>query len=220
MASAVAANNQTRSQNRNLQAMQTAKEGAYRTGMDRQEGYAGEAGKAFAPMVEGQGATSFSNRQAADAASRMKAFTGAASPAQDYSFMGNAPNVTAAREQEFRDSDARTTRSNAALATLSGYGGADFGAGLDRNNYSRAFGNLSDRAVRDSNLIGMDMGQASSKAFKPANSALGALNTMGKLMTMYGAAGTPGVNYGTMPAPSQSFVGPMPQGWQFGSGVR
>jgi len=195
--SAVATNNQTRSANRNLQAVQTAKEEAYRQGMGRQTGYADEAGQAFTPMVQNQGADSFRNQLTANTADRLQAFNDGSSTAPDYTVSDGTPkNVAMAMEKAFGESDETTSRDRTALAKLGGYGDTQFDQGLGRNEFARAFGNLSDKASRDSNLIGMDMNTAANNAFKAPNAALSLAKQAGKMATMYGAAGMPGSGMG------------------------
>lgn len=215
--SAWATHNQTKAANRNMQAVQTAKEGKYQEGMNRQRQYADEAAAAFRPMVEGQGAGGFADKMAADTANRMRAFSSGKVPVVgDYSFSGSTPgNVAKAMEKAFSESDNKANRDNKNLAVLGAYNGANFGADMDRNKYARAFGNIADTAGRDSNLIGLDMQQAATRAFKGPNSAVGLMKQLGGIASMGGAAlaGAGGVRTTEAARPtSQAFgsYGPQP----------
>lgn len=216
-----ATNNQTKAQNRNMQAMQTAKENAFRDGIARQDSYAGDAQKAFAPVVSSQGSDGFNTAVTNGTANRMQAFTDSRLPNDDYTFLGSTPsNVVAAKEQAFTDTNNKADVNNAALARLSGYGDANFNVGLDRNNYARAFGNIADKAQRDASLIGLDMNQANNRAFKAPNQGLAMAKTASNAAMMYGAAGTPGLAYGEAPRPYAGYVGPQPAKFQFGYNVQ
>jgi len=211
--SAIATNNQTKSANRNLQARQTAKENAYRAGMERQQGYADEAGQAFKGSIQEQGGDGFADELAAGTDRRLQAFNETKQGTPDYAVASSAPkNVALAREQAFGDASDKTDRDNSGLAALEGYGDALFNTGLARNEYARAFGNLSDKAQRDANLIGMDISAADRNAYKGPNAAVGMMGTLGKLAASYGAAGSPGLQYnpagGSLPAGVQGPVQP------------
>lgn len=205
-ASAWAGHNQTKAANRNAQAVQSAKEGKFREGLDRQLGYATEADKAFTPVIQGQGSDGFNDKLNTDIASRQQAFSsGRVSEPADYAVTDSTPgNVGAAREAIFKTYGDRTGRDNNNLATLGGYTGAGVNMGLDRNSYLRAFGNIADTASRDSNLIGLDMQQAANRAFKGPNAALSMIKQAGGMASMIGASGAAGGgNVGTAEAARQ-----------------
>ncbi len=192
-ASAVAKNNATNQQNRNMQSMQTAKENAYTAGIKRQQGYTEEAGNDFRPVIEDQGATAFNDKLAENTQNRVQAFSDNTLARPDYVMSDNAPsNVTLYADKAFADAGAKTTRDQVGSAVLGGYGDAAFNQGLVRNNFSRAFGNLTDKAGRDAGLIGLDMQSAAKKAFKAPSAWVGFMGDAGQAATMYGAAGAPG----------------------------
>ena len=194
MGSGWATHNQSKSANRNLKAVQNAKEDAYRRGIERQDGYAAEAGSAFRPMVENQGGDSFRTQLAENTAGRMEAFGPAESEASDYSIPGStSKNVAMAMEQAFGEEDEKTNRNRSGLAKLGGYGDTSLNQGFNRNSFARAFGNLSDTALRDSNLIGMDMQQAANNAYKGPNTSLSLAKAGSQLAAQYAAAGMPGM---------------------------
>ena len=215
--SAVAQRNQTKQGNRNAQAVQTAKEAAYRQGIARQDTAAAEAREGFNTSLNQQGADAFGDTLADAAGQRLGAFNEASTTPGDYS--RDVPkNVRLAQEQAFGESSDKTSSRNQALAALTGYGDASFNQGLARNKYARAFGNLSDKAQRDRGLIQLQMQNAANNAFKGPSASLGAAKQIGQLAASYGAAGTPGINTtgATVARPNQAFVGPQPLQPHFG----
>lgn len=211
-ASAVAKNNATNQQNRNMQAMQTAKEGQYQDGMNRQAGYTDEAQSAFAPVIANEGSGSFANQLANNTANRMQAFSANTLAAPNYVLADSTPaNVRLYADKAFNREGAKTTRDQNNSAILGGYGDTQFNQGLDRNAYTRAFGNLSDKALHDVNLVGLDMSAAAHNTFKAPSPWLGFMGDAGQAATMYGAAGSPGAPKTVEgPRPNAAFVGPQP----------
>jgi len=202
----------TRDDNKNMVRQQNAKNKAFADGMERQEGYANEAGQSFANEITNQGATNFQSQLNDNVSNRLTAFADnrPAITTNDYQFASTPKNVVLAQNKAFADVDSKINRDNAAFANLASYDDALFNTGMKRNEYGRAFGNLSDKARRDSNLIGLDMNAASNNAFKPSNPIWSILNGAGNAMAMGGAsyAGNKTPTTGTE-RPSSAFAGPM-----------
>lgn len=194
VASAAGTYMQTREAGKNAKRVQEAKNRAFASGMERQSEYANEASAAFQPAIQKQGGEGFNDQLDASTTERLNAFNDARIGNADYSVATpNAPkNVIMAREQAFNEADAEGDRDTTNLARLGGYGDSMFKTGLERNEYARAFGNLSDKASRDSNLIQLDMSAAGNNASKPGSLFPTLLKTGGSAATMYGAAGAPG----------------------------
>jgi hypothetical protein len=182
---------ESQEQAKNVQRMQNAKNQAYAENMARQRQYADEAGAAFTPTVQQQGAEGLNQSIEQSTAERLKVFNDNRISAPDYSpATNNAPkNVALAQEQAFGEAEANAERDNTNLARLGGYGGGLFNTGLTRNNYARAFGNLSDKAGRDVNLMPLDMDAASTNAYKSPSLFPTLLKAGGAAGSMYGAGG-------------------------------
>lgn len=207
---------QSRNQNKNMKMQQAAKNDAFRSGMDRQEGYANEAGQAFGRNITAQGKSAFDEQLDQAFGRRSQAFDNARANAGDYSIptLASAPkNVVIAQDRAFGAAADRSKQQSDALAKLTGYTDASFNQGLGRNEYNRAFGNLADKAGRDSRLIGIDMNAAANNAYKGPGILPMALKTAGSAASMYGAAGAPGLPFGG--APTAPTPVPNPRG-QFG----
>ena len=189
-ASGWATNNMTKSANRNMQAMQTAKEGAYNRSMDRQDEFANRAGQAFGSNVKTSGRESFDDLAAQNADKRLQAFTGSRMGDGTYDVAASTPkNVMMAKEKAFGEAAQKVADRDKVLSTLSGYGDAAFNQGLSRNAFGRAFGNIADEAGGDMALLPLEMQQAQNRAFKAPNSALGLAKQAGKLAVMGGSSG-------------------------------
>lgn len=188
-----AAKNQARSTN--------AKNQAFAEGMTRQRQYADEAGASFSDEITNQGADNFEDKRVEDAAERLQAFNDVRVQDDYTAGAASTPKNVVLAQQRAKDAGRATTDRDAEnLTTLSGYDGALFGQGLARNEYARAFGNLSDKALADSNLIGLDMQSAAANSQKAGSIFPTLLKTAGSAASMYGAGGgsfgsaTPGAN--------------------------
>lgn len=192
---------QTREANKNAQRVQTAKDNAYEEGMIRQRKYADETGQAFSEMSTNQGREAFDTQRDAEADRVKQAFSDIRTqPDHNQAFTSSTPkNVVLARQRASDTAGAETDRDVDALSRLSGYGGALFNQGMDRNKFTRLFGNVQDEASRDSRLIGMDMSAAGNNASKSPSLFPQLLKAGGQAMGMYASAG------GTATAPNQAF---------------
>lgn len=209
---------QSREQNKNAKRAMNAKNKAYSEGMERQNQYAEDASASARKMVDKQGAQAFNDDMSGAVEKRLQAFNDNRIAAPDYSILTGSPkNVVMAQEQAFGDSESKRRRDTGNLAQLSGYGDTMFGSGLARNEYARQFGNLADKAGRDSNLIQLDMSSAANNAIKAPSLFPTLLKTAGTAATIYGAAGAPGWASTTAAPPSPDFIGPMPQNPGFGA---
>lgn len=185
-ASTWATNNQSKASNRNAKAVQTAKEGAYRQGIQKQDGFANEARTAFNNRPSG--ATQFTNDANTGTAERLRAL--GVSPMGDYEVAASTPkNVMLARERIIGEADAKTNANNNAIATLSGYDDARFKENLSDSAFNRAFGGISDRAGREMRLTPLEMEAAANRAFKAPNSSLSLAKSAGELAMLAGASG-------------------------------
>lgn len=187
LASGWATNNQTKSYNRNLRAMQNAKESAYNSSMDRQDAFADESRNLFNNNLNTQGRTGFDQQLQSSAYNRLKAFNDIMIDDGDYNLPASTPkNVILAREKTFNDAKVKQNLKNEALARLSGYGDVNVNQGLSRNNFTRNFGNILDKAAGDIRILPLEMQQAVNNTYKPPNSMLSLVKTGGKLATMMG----------------------------------
>lgn len=189
-----AAYNQSKSYNRNLVAQDQAKKKAFNAAMERQDGYADEAQKRFDPLVNSQSAESYAKSMSDGRDNRLELFANSlANDNGNYTFAPNAPkNVKLYGQKVFGESDQKALDRAGSLADLGGYSDANLKLGLDRDEYLRAFGNLSDKASRDSRLLGLELEGAANNAYKSPSQSLSILGSGAKLLGMYGAAGTPG----------------------------
>lgn len=183
---------QSREQASNAKRAQNAKNQAYSEGMARQRQYADEAGSAFNQNITTQGRSAFDEKAQQAAEQSQQAFNSIKTPEPDYNNMGALPstpnNVVNAMKDANVVADAKTNRDVANNANLQGYGGAMFGQNLDRNEFARLFGNLQDKASRDSALIPMDMQSAAANSQKSGGILPVLLKAGGMGMGMYGAA--------------------------------
>ena len=86
-ASGAAAYKQTRHNNKNMKRAQNAKNAAFQANMERQRGYADEAGKAFDTSIEDRGSDSFKLGLEDASQNRLQAFNeGRLEAPSDYSF--------------------------------------------------------------------------------------------------------------------------------------
>ena len=196
-ASGAAAYKQTRHNNKNMKRAQEAKNQAFKESMERQRGYADEAGKAFDTSIQDRGADSFTAGLEDAAGNRMQAFdAGRLEAPTDYA-TGDAPkNVQLYQNKVFGEAEDKSVRDNTNLANLNAFQDTLFNKGIQRNDYARAFGNLSDKAQRDANLLNLDMNSAafnSQKNLSPFWSILGGAGQMastgGGAMAGAGAGG-------------------------------
>jgi len=208
--SAVASAAQAREQNKNAKRAQNAKDQAFSEGMTRQQQYADEAGASFNENLDTQGRTAFDEKAQQAADQTQKAFNSIKTPETDYNNMGTLAstpnNVVNAMKDATTTADAKTQRDVGNNAKLQGYGGAMFSQDLDRSQFARLFGNLQDKASRDSALIPLDMQSAAANSQKTGSPLWSILKAGGQAMSMYGASGAAGSqSFG-----NQTIQGPLP----------
>jgi len=183
---------QSREQAANARRAQNAKNQAFTEGMTRQQRYADEAGASFNQNSDKQGREGFDEKAQQAADQTQQAFNSIKTPETDYNNMGmlsSTPNnVVQANKDAAATADAKTQRDVGNNARLQGYGGALFGQDLDRSQFARLFGNLQDKASRDSALIPLDMQSAATNSQKSGSILPILLKAGGMGMGMYGAA--------------------------------
>lgn len=188
-ASGAAAYKQTRHNNKNMKRAQNAKNAAFQANMERQRGYADEAGQAFEGSVEDRGSDSFQLGLDDASANRMQAFDSDRLEAPtDYSFGATPKNVILAQEKAFGEAEDKSVRNNTGLAKLSAFDDTLFNKGINRNEYARNFGNLSDKAQRDAGLLGLDMNSAAFNSQKNLSPFWSILGGAGNMASMGGGA--------------------------------
>lgn len=181
---------QSQDQVKNQNRMTKAKEDAYATGMLKQRQFQDESGAAFNHSVQQQGRESF-DQQANDTADQVKqAFSGIQTqPDYNVALPGSTPkNVVIARQDAQSKKDAQTDRDLNNLAGLSGYQGALFNQGLDRNEFARLFGNIQDKASGQTRILPLEMSAAANNASKAPSLFPTLLKGAGMALGMYGAA--------------------------------
>ncbi len=202
---------ETREANKNAQRMMDAKNDSYQEGMNRQRQYADEAGAAFNHNVSQQGRPAFEEQAAKEADRTKQAFNSIRMQQPDYNNMGmlasTPTNVVNANKEAVNKVDEKTNRDVSNNAALNSYGSAMFNQGLDQSTFARLFGNLQDKAGRDSRLIGMDMNQAENNAMRAPSLFPSLLRAGGMGMGMYGAANDI-TSFGDVGSPT-SGVGPI-----------
>ena len=182
---------EAREANKNQKRITNAKNNVYQQNMRRQEEYAAESTRAFNENLEKQGREGFDD-QAGEEKERFTQAFGSRRTNPDYTVgtVASAPrNVILSRQRESDEATAETDRDVDALSSLQGFTGAGFNQGLSRNEFARAFGNLSDKAIRDSNLLGLDLQQAANNANRAPSLFPTLLKAAGSGLGMYGAAG-------------------------------
>lgn len=187
-ASGAAAYKQTRHNNKNMKRAQNAKNQAFKESMERQSGYADEAGGAFGTSVEDRGADSFKTGIEDSSQSRLDTFNAGKLETPDYSFGATPKNVMLAQEKVFGEAEEKNARDSGNLANLSAFNDTLFNKNLGRNEYARAFGNLSDKAQRDANLTQMDMNTAAFNSQKNLSPFWSILGGAGNMASMGGGA--------------------------------
>jgi hypothetical protein len=182
---------ETREANKNAKRVQNAKNNAYEENMIRQQQYADEAGAQLKTSTEQQGREEFDKQKDVEADKFIKAFGDNRTQADtSVGLRSSTPkNVVLARQRASDEATAETDRDVGNLAGLKGYGGALFDSGLDRNKFSRAFGNIQDTAGRDMNLLSLDLQQAANNANKAPSLFPQLLKAGGTALGMYGAGG-------------------------------
>lgn len=188
-ASGVAAYKQTKHNNKNMKREQDAKNQAFKESMERQRGYADEAGKAFNTSIQDRGADSFQARLEDASQNRMNAFNAGRLEAPiDYA-IGDAPkNVQLYQNKIFGEAEDKSVRDNTNLANLNAFQDTLFNKGIQRNDYARAFGNLSDKAQRDANLLNLDMNSAAFNSQKNLSPFWPILGGAGQMASTAGGA--------------------------------
>lgn len=187
--SAAASYKQSRDQEKNQRRIQDAQNRVFSEGLVQQQQHADDNRELFNPVIQQQGKEGFSDKLQETVSDRTKAFDNFRIEApSDYSFSSTPKNVILSQNKAFDDANAVTKRNTENLAQLSGYNDALFNQGLERNKYSRAFGNLSSMAQGDANLIGLNMNSAANAAYKPINPLYPILGSAGKLYGYYGAS--------------------------------
>ena len=188
-ASGAAAYKQTRHNNKNMKRAQNAKNQAFKESMDRQRGYADEAGKAFDTSITDRGADSFKLGLEDSSQNRLNAFNaGRLETPTDYATESAPKNVQLYQDKIFGEAEDKSVRDSTNLANLNAFQDTLFNKGIQRNDYARAFGNLSDKAQRDSNLLGLDMNSAAFNSQKNLSPFWSILGGAGNMATMGGGA--------------------------------
>lgn len=182
---------ESREANKNADRMQGAKNAAFERGMIKQRQFADESGAAFSHSMENQGREAF-DENAQQTGDQMKQAFGAIQTQPDYNNTGmlasTPKNVVIANKDATAKADAKTSRDLEGLSKLSGYKGAQFNQDLSRNDFGRLFGNLSDKAGRESALLPLEMSAAANNASKSPSLFPTLLKAGGMAMGMYGAA--------------------------------
>jgi hypothetical protein len=183
---------QSREQAANAKRAQNAKDQAFSAGMTRQQQYADEAGASFNENLDKQGREGFDEKAQQAAEQTKQAFNSIKTPETDYNNMGTLAstpnNVVKAMRDAAATADAKTNRDVNNNAQLQSYGGAMFGQDLDRSQFARLFGNLQDKASRDSALIPLDMQSAATNSQKKGSIIPILLKTAGMAGGMYASA--------------------------------
>lgn len=182
---------ETREANENANRVQQARNAAFERGMIKQRAMADEAGAAFNHSINKQGRDAF-DEQAADTADQVKQAFARVETQPDYNNMGmlasTPKNVAAANKEAVNKADQKTQRDVNANAALKGYGGAQFSQDLSRNDFGRLFGNLQDKASRESGLIPVEMQADGNNASKSPSLFPTLMKGAGMAMGLYGAA--------------------------------
>lgn len=188
-ASGAAAYKTTRENNKNMKRQQNAKNQAFRESMERQSGYADEAEGAFNTSIEGRGADAFNLGLEDASQKRLQAFDdGRLEAPSDYSTSNAPKNVQLYQNKIFGEAEDKSVRDSTNLANLNAFNDTLFNKGLERNDYARAFGNLSDKAQRDAGLTQLDMNSAAFNAYKPLSPFWSILGGAGNMASMGGGA--------------------------------
>ena len=182
---------ETREANKNAQRVQNARNAAFQEGMNRQARFADESGAAFNHNITKQGRQAF-DEQAAVENERMKQAFARVETQPDYNNTGTLAstpnNVVMAQREAVNKADEKTTRDLNNSAALQGYTGALFNQDMSRNEFARLFGNLQDKASRDSNLLPLEMQAAGNNASKSPSLFPTLLKGAGMAMGMYAGA--------------------------------
>lgn len=187
-ASGAAAYKQTRENNKNMKRQTEAKNQAFRQQMERQRGYADEAGQAFSTSIEDRGADKFKLGLEDAAQNRMNAFdAGRLATPTDYAIDSAPKNVQLYQDKIFGEAEDKSIRDSGNLAKLNAFNDTMFNTNLGRNEYARNFSNLSDKAQRDAGLLNLDMESAAFNAYKPLNPWWSVLGGAGNMASQGGA---------------------------------
>lgn len=215
--SAAGAGLSARESNKNQKRITNARNDAFQANRERQNGFIDESQQAFNTNVEKQGAENFQEQQGVQE-ERFKEAFGAVQNQGDYT-AGNkssAPkNLIIAQNDAKEEAAATTQRDVDGLSKLFGYSGAGFNQGLDRNEFSRAFGNISNEATADNNLLGIELEAASNNANKAPSLFPQLLQLGGQASSLFGASGGAfsQTTEGALPA---SGIGPGAPSTQYG----
>lgn len=200
---------QQNEEKKNAKRVQNARNNAFETGMIKQRQFADESGAAFNQNIDKQSRAKF-DEEAAKESDRMKQAFGSVKTQPDYNKTGmltsTPKNVVIANQNAMNEVDSETDRDLNNLAGLNSYSGAMFNQGLDRNQFIRLFGNLSDKASRESALIPLDVNAAGNNASKTPSLFPTLLRVGGMGMGLYSAAN------GITSFGDKVFQGPMPNG--------
>lgn len=200
LASAAGTYMQTQNAAKDAKNAMNAKNQAYAEGINRQNQYADESAAALKHEVDNQSADNFNDQREQAADEKLQAFNDVRVNDDYQPGVASTPKNVVIAQQRAKDATRATTDRDAEnLFNLTGYDSALFNQGLERNNYARAFGNLSDTASRDAALIGMDVTAAGNNAKKSSNLFPTLLKTAGSAANLYGSAGygfggTPGAD--------------------------
>lgn len=202
--------------NKNEKRMQNARNNAFATGMTRQRQYADEAGQSFNQAVEGQGREAFDTQSNKEKTRMKEAFNTVRADDPNYAAVPSSTpqNVIIAAQNANAKADEKTNRDLEGLSTLNSYGGAAFNQDMGRSSFARLFGNLQDKASRDSNLIPLEMSAAGNNARRSPSLFPQLLKYGGMALGFYNAAnpGSIGKMFSSGANPAQvaqnKFMGP------------
>lgn len=176
---------------KNQDRITNARNNAYQKEMIKQRAFADQSGAAFNTNIDKQGRESF-DEEAAKSADQFKQAFGAIQTQPDYNntgFSASTPkNVVIAMQNENSKADAKTNRDLEGLSALSGYGGAQFNQDLGRSEFGRLFGNIQDKAARQSALMPLEIEAAGNNASKGPSLFPTLLKGAGTALGFYGAA--------------------------------
>lgn len=182
---------ETREANKNAKRVQEAKNATFERNMIEQRKFADEAGAAFNHNIDKQGRENFDEQQQQSQDQFKQAF-GDIRTQPDYNVAlpsSAAKNVVIARKQAADKANETTNRDLEGLSGLQGYGGALFNQGLDRNEFGRLFGNISDEALSKNRLLPIELQSAANNASKAPSLFPTLLKAGGQALGLYSAAG-------------------------------
>lgn len=182
---------QQREASKNADRVTDAKNAAFVQDMNQQRQFADEAGAAFNHNIQKQGKENYDETRNAETAKFEQAFNERRTqPDYNVGLSPNVPkNVVIARQQASDEASAETDRDVGNLADLFGYGSAGFGAGLNRNEFARNFGNLQDKASGQTRLLPLRINAAANNAQRGPSLFPTLMKAAGQGLSLYGGAG-------------------------------